>query len=239
MEDIPSATKHAARPETRLLHEMPAAFFGPLLVAMANCRPKPTIMINGLSGAMGTAVALAAHSRDLDIFPLALASNRHTNQQSLDLELQNGITQTVKLYPHSEKLKLAQIIQEQFTEPGSLICIDYTHPSAVNENAEWYAEHNIPFVMGTTGGDREALMHTVSAGAGTYCVIAPNMAKQIVAIQSAVEKLASEFPGAFAGYSLRVVESHQSTKADTSGTAKVSFVVDGIPLPKVSFVTET
>ena len=36
--------------------------------------------------------------------------------------------------------------------------------------------------QGTTGGDREKLMEDVAAG-GIYAVIAPNMAKQIVALQ--------------------------------------------------------
>ena len=62
------------------------------------------------------------------------------------------------------------------------VCIDFTLPRAVNPNSEWYAKHGLPFVMGTTGGDREALMATVEK-ANTYCVIAPNMAKQIVALQ--------------------------------------------------------
>jgi len=35
-----------------------------------------------------------------------------------------------------------------------------------------------------------------------------------------VEQMAADFPGAFSGYNLSVVESHQATKADTSGTAK-------------------
>ena len=46
------------------------------------------------------------------------------------------------------------------------------------------------------------------------------MAKQIVALQAALEQMAEQFPGSFDGYKLRVVESHQSSKADTSGTAK-------------------
>lgn len=44
--------------------------------------------------------------------------------------------------------------------------------------------------------------------------------------------MAKTFPGAFAGYKMRVVESHQATKKDTSGTAKAvvqSFVELGIP----------
>lgn len=35
-----------------------------------------------------------------------------------------------------------------------------------------------------------------------------------------MDMMAANFPGAFAGYSLEVTESHQRTKADTSGTAK-------------------
>jgi len=52
------------------------------------------------------------------------------------------------------------------------------------------------------------------------CVIAPNMAKQIVALQAMLEWTAKNFSGVFDGYDLKVVESHQKTKADTSGTAK-------------------
>ena len=86
----------------------------------------------------------------------------------------------------------------------------------MNANGEFYVKNKIPFVMGTTGGDRDLLMKTVSSH---YCVIAPNMGKQIVAMQYALEFLSSKFPGAFDGYTLQVVESHQKTKADTSGTA--------------------
>jgi 4-hydroxy-tetrahydrodipicolinate reductase len=35
-----------------------------------------------------------------------------------------------------------------------------------------------------------------------------------------MEMMADQFSGAFAGYNLTVTESHQSTKVDTSGTAK-------------------
>ena len=43
---------------------------------------------------------------------------------------------------------------------------------------------------------------------------------QVVAFQATMELMAQQFPGAFSGYKLEVVESHQRTKADTSGTAK-------------------
>jgi len=47
-----------------------------------------------------------------------------------------------------------------------------------------------------------------------------------------IEYLADNFPTAFTGYKLSVVESHQKTKADTSGTAKAivgSFQKMGLP----------
>ncbi|KAL4602824.1 hypothetical protein ACB092_10G082100 [Castanea dentata] len=53
-----------------------------------------------------------------------------------------------------------------------------------------------------------------------YAVISPQMGKQVVAFLAAMEIMAEQFPGAFSGYSLQVMESHQSSKVDTSGTAK-------------------
>lgn len=99
------------------------------------------------------------------------------------------------------------------------LAIDFTHPTAVNANAELYCRIGLPFVMGTTGGDREALMKGV-ADAGLFALIAPNMCKQIVALQAMMDTMSATYPGAFGGYELTVTESHQSTKADTSGTAK-------------------
>ena len=51
------------------------------------------------------------------------------------------------------------------------------------ENARFYAENQQPFVMGTTGGDREKLIEDVKA-AGVYAVVAPNMGKQVGAAEA-------------------------------------------------------
>ncbi|GAB4836170.1 4-hydroxy-tetrahydrodipicolinate reductase 2, chloroplastic [Ancistrocladus abbreviatus] len=64
--------------------------------------------------------------------------------------------------------------------------------------------------MGTTGGDRERL-HKTAESSNVYAV---------VAFLAAMEIMAEQLPGAFAGYSLKVMESHQSSKLDASGTAK-------------------
>lgn len=100
--------------------------------------------------------------------------------------------------------------KHQYKKPNTEVIMDM---------AALYLRHRTPFVMGTTGGDRAKLVADAEA-AGVYAVIAPQMGKQVVAFQAAMEMLGENFPGAFSGYSLRVVESHQSTKRDTSGTAK-------------------
>ena len=68
-------------------------------------------------------------------------------------------------------------------------------------------------------------------------VVAPNMSKQIVAMQAVVDQAARDFPGAFAGYDLTVIESHQKAKVDTSGTAK-AVVASLKELNKASFDVE-
>ena len=46
------------------------------------------------------------------------------------------------------------------------------------DNVAFYARNGIPFVVGTTGGDREKLMQDARAG-NSYAVIAPQMGKQV------------------------------------------------------------
>ena len=173
------------------------------------------VMMNGLPGAMGKEIGLACLRRDgVTLAPFALTG------PGCGGEVVVGDV-TVTMYEPDEdgKSALAARAKSEYPELGSLVCVDFTHPTAVNGNAEWYVANSLPFVMGTTGGDREALMSCVESS-DAYAVIAPNMAKQIVALQAALEHMASQFPGSFDGYKLSVVESHQSTKADTSGTAK-------------------
>jgi len=162
------------------------------------------VMVCGMPGKMAHIVAEACAKRKLDVIPYSLTGE--------DLTEFNGFA---LLKPSDRDSRITGILKEY---PG-LIAVDYTHPSAVNGNAEFYVRHKIPFVMGTTGGDREALISLVK-NARHPCVIAPNMAKQIVALQAMLEWTAKNFPGVFNGYNLHVVESHQKTKADTSGTAK-------------------
>jgi 4-hydroxy-tetrahydrodipicolinate reductase len=168
------------------------------------------VMVNGIPGNMGRLVAETCVARGLELVPFSL-----TGEMIVENEAEVAGRKIILLKPSNREALIGDILKKY----SGLICIDYTHPTAVNDNATFYVNHKIPFVMGTTGGDREALIKLV-AEANHPSVIAPNMSKQIVAFQTMIEYLATEFPTAFDGYQLSVVESHQKTKADTSGTAR-------------------
>lgn len=174
-------------------------------------RGKTPIIIAGLPGKMATLVAEAINqSGDFVLMITALASERRGNELTSVGNLQ-GI-QLITPERHLEYLK-------HLAETGSGIVIDYSSPSAVNHNAELYVAAGIPFVMGTTGGDRQKLVETVR-NSNISAVIAPNMAPHIVATQAMLESVANEFPDALSGWKLLITESHQATKKDVSGTAK-------------------
>lgn len=186
-----------------------------------------TIMVNGMPGPMATAAAEACLRKGLKLSPVAMTGPDIDPCTITVSDVVSGKSSTVRLIPSTEVEEMEAAIAGASEAAGekNLLAIDYTHPSAVNSNAQFYIDNKLPFVMGTTGGDREKLMADVTA-AEHFAVIAPNMGKQIVAMQAALEELASKYPSAFAGYKLEVTESHQKTKADTSGTAKA--VIDSL-----------
>jgi 4-hydroxy-tetrahydrodipicolinate reductase len=174
--------------------------------------PAPiSLMVNGLPGDMAGVVA--RHVADDERFLLLPYS---LTGPEIEIDSVTVGSTTVELVGPDQKDAAVPAIRQVAETP---ICLDYTHPSAVNENASFYCRHGLPFVMGTTGGDRTSLEETVQSSA-TAAVIAPNMAKQIVGFQAMMAYAAETFPRLFEGYRLRVRESHQMGKADTSGTAK-------------------
>ncbi|KAL6567431.1 4-hydroxy-tetrahydrodipicolinate reductase 2, chloroplastic [Orobanche gracilis] len=168
------------------------------------------IMVNGCTGKMGRAVLEAAIAAGLNPVPLALGGSEDSGK-ILDF----GGKQ-VEVFGDSDR---ESILSSVFDDYPNLIVVDYTVPAAVNDNAALYCKVGVPFVMGTTGGDRELLYKTV-ADSKVYAVISPQMGKQVVAFLAAMEIMAEQFPGAFSGYDLQVMESHQAGKLDISGTAK-------------------
>jgi len=190
------------------------------------------VMINGIPGNMAATVAKKA-LRD-NRFEVILASLTGPDIEETAYTIDEKIFTLVR--PDSRLDRIKKILAQS----GPFISIDYTHPSAVNDNAGFYCDHALPFVMGTTGGDREPLEKRVGASA-IPAVIAPNMAKQIVGFQAMMAYAAASFPDLFKGYTLQVKESHQQGKADTSGTAKAIigyFNSLGIPFTTADIVKE-
>ncbi|BBO79542.1 4-hydroxy-tetrahydrodipicolinate reductase [Desulfosarcina ovata subsp. sediminis] len=185
------------------------------------------IMINGLPGNVASAIAVhAAKDPRVILLPHSLTGPEiETDQVPID-------TMMVELIrPDRCEARLDAIAKAV----GDFISVDFTHPSAVNANADLYCRRHLPFVMGTTGGDREKLVQRVT-DSDICAVIAPNMAKQIVGFQAMLEYGATTFPDIFKGYALSVRESHQAGKADTSGTAKA--VVSSFNRMGVEFSTK-
>ncbi len=169
------------------------------------------IMLNGLPGNVAQVIAQQAmNDRRLQVLPYSLTG------PEIDIDhCHIGETAIELIRPELREEKIKRIMDGE----GMFISIDFTHPSAVNDNAEFYCRCRLPFVMGTTGGDRDRLRKAV-LDSGIAAVIAPNMAKQIVGLQAMMEHAATHFPDLFKGYEMTVRESHQAGKADTSGTAK-------------------
>lgn len=170
-----------------------------------------SVMVNGLPGNMAREVCEEViQNNDFRLIPASLTGPEIA---LMDMDV---LGQRIALVGEDSR---EESMKALIREHDAFITVDYTHPEAVNENAGLYASLSLPFVMGTTGGDREKLHHVVE-NSGIPAVIAPNMAKQIVGFQAMIGWCASHFPNLFAGYRLEIKESHQKNKADTSGTAK-------------------
>ena len=169
------------------------------------------VMVNGLPGNVTRLIAShIARDDTLALLPYSLTG------PEIDLDRITIEAKGIALVPPEQRDAAIMAIKDQY---GDFISVDFTHPSAVNRNARFYCTHDLPFVMGTTGGDRQELHDTVTKSS-IAAVIAPNMAQQIVGLQAMLAYGADNFPDLFEGYTLEVRESHQQGKADTSGTAK-------------------
>lgn len=169
------------------------------------------IMINGMPG--NVASSLAIHAMKDERFEIINASL--TGPEIIqDRHIVAGKTFSL-IHPDQRDQAIVEIKNRE----KDFIAVDFTHPTAVNGNAEFYCRNDLYFVMGTTGGDRQKIEQTVLES-GISAVIAPNMAKQIVGFQAMMQYAADNFPGLFSGYRLEIRESHQKGKADTSGTAR-------------------
>jgi len=173
---------------------------------------KIKVMVNGMGNMAINVVKHVLKDDRFELIPYALTGPVVTESKIM-IDSQEIMLISSDLRVREETIVAILGIYKPF------ISVDFTHPSAVNDNAEFYCRYGLPFVMGTTGGDRKHLEKTVENSI-ICAVIAPNMAKQIVGLQAMMKYAANAFPNLFAGYSLVIRESHQASKADTNGTAK-------------------
>lgn len=133
---------------------------------------------------------------------------------------------------HGDNLLLVEPKQRQELLDAFMpdIVVDFTEPSIIERNVQFYCDNNLPMVVGTTGGNRDNLVKMVD-NSGGLAVIAPNMAPQIVALQKLISVFSKDYADQWVrdeNSGIYVLESHQGIhmdnlfqgKKDTSGTAK-------------------
>ena len=152
------------------------------------------MMMNGLPGNVAANIARHALGQtQIELLPYSL-----TGPEIAEGEFHLGTTAIQLVHPDER----SSVITDLKETHGSFISVDFTHPTAVNDNAEFYCAQALPFVMGTTGGDRERLRRCVEAS-HIPAVIAPNMAKQIVGLQAMMAFGGEQFPDLFKGYKIK------------------------------------
>lgn len=167
-------------------------------------RPIP-VFVSGLPGNMATLVARALIANvQYELLPIAQASVSR-NWQHLDFGPQRI---TLRDYCPND------------LRPGA-VAVDYTQPQVATSNAEDYAWARVPFVMGTTGGNREEIEALVR-NSRISAVIAPNMAVSVIEVQDELNGLIETSPDHFRGWHMTIRESHQATKVYSDGRPIVS-----------------
>ena len=183
---------------------------------------KLIVMVAGLPGKMATLVAKAIATQE----DMMLHTTGLSEESGCAIILSPFVpVELVPIASHKQVLSGSHCVD---------LIVDFTLPKSVNANARLYCEAGVPFVMGTTGGNREALVETVK-NSKISAVIAANMAVPVVIFQEMIRFAAANFPHALDGFHLSIEESHQASKKDVSGTA-VSllplFAELGMPLAK-------
>ena len=190
---------------------------------------KINVIMSGLPGKMATKVAeKVLEQEDIKLNDFALTGDIKESKMPLNGRYIN------LLKPSEHEYYLRTLVDKK----EEIVIVDYTQPDSVHKNAGVYSQQEIPFIMGTTGGDGK-MLESIVRNSMISAVISPNMAKPIVAFQEFMRDYSARKKGSLEGSYLDITESHQSTKKDTSGTAKVMinyFDVLGIPFEKKQIV---
>ena len=105
---------------------------------------KDSVVVSGLPGKMATEVARKIiASTDFLLYSCALTGSE-TGEKILSID-----NNRILLYvPNGRSDFIADCSGHE------KLVVDFSHPSAVNGNVDFYCDNRFNFVMGTTGGDR-------------------------------------------------------------------------------------
>lgn len=174
------------------------------------------VLLSGLPGNMATEAARELlNQEDIELLDLALTGSR---DKTYDFHLDDRVFQlTPPISPHYRKSVLREVLRNN----PDLIVVDFSK-APMEENGVMYAELSIPFIYGGTIGNRRALEDAVRKYNSPSSIIAPNLSLALNLFPGTpLQYLVKEFPGSFNGWKAKITESHQASKTDVSGTAKV------------------
>ena len=175
------------------------------------------VIIAGLPGRMATAVyAAIQQSLHYEVAEIALVSTAEAAKRERHNAFPEGISLLVSP-TNREGAGISKVIA-QLGQYHEVVAVDFSCPEAVNDNAQFYCTHHIPFIMGTTGGNRALLKATIERS-DICAVVAPNMSIPIVMLMDMFAYAAERYPGMLDRFSAHITESHQAGKRDVSGTA--------------------
>ena len=178
---------------------------------------KINVMVNGLnpdpkSGKMARMIAERVLSSDrFSLVPYSLTGPEVT--ESCMLVSNAG---PIVLIKPDAKEAMINIVKES---QRNFVSLEAALPAAVNDNADFYCRHKLPFVMLTTGGDRKALEERIR-NSEIVALPSTNIAPPIVGLMHFMDGYSKAHPNVFTEHTINTEESHQSGKKDTSGTAK-------------------
>jgi 4-hydroxy-tetrahydrodipicolinate reductase len=182
-------------------------------------REKTPVMVSGLPGKMATLVARAI--QDSPDFSLSRCALTDANESRTTISIGQ---QEIRLHRPDQR---GMACIGSGVARGNGLVVDFTVPEAVLPNGLFYISQGWNFVMGTTGGDREALEQAIRTSQ-IRALMAPNLAKPVVALQQIISEFALKNRDGLKGCTIRIEESHQAPdperpefkgKKDPSGTA--------------------
>jgi 4-hydroxy-tetrahydrodipicolinate reductase len=183
---------------------------------------KINVLVSGLPGNMATLMARKVlQQKDMYLIRSSLTGDGVLSNLGGSYSLDNIHIHLDEPPTHKEALEALDSQYNNFINIDFVAPIVKGQPSPARRNAELYCSLKRPFVMGSTTSteDVEAIKKQV-VQSGNIAVYGPNMAVPIIIFQDMMQYAANKYPGALKGYLTNLVESHQVTKKDTSGTMK-------------------